>query len=40
MQKERELLLIQNKILTIRNIQVMLDFDLSILYGVETKVLN
>ena len=31
---------IQNKILTIRNAQVMLDNDLSEFYGVETRVLN
>lgn len=31
---------IQNKIYTIRDIQVMLDEDLAILYGVETKVFN
>ncbi|MDD3981225.1 MAG: ORF6N domain-containing protein, partial [Spirochaetales bacterium] len=31
---------IQNRICTIRGIQVMLDFDLARLYGVETKVLN
>jgi len=31
---------IQNKIYTIRGVQVMLDIDLAILYGVETKVLN
>ena len=31
---------IQNKIYTIRGFQVMLDSDLAILYGVETKVLN
>ena len=31
---------IQNKIYTIRDIQVMLDEDLAVLYGVETKVFN
>jgi phage regulator Rha-like protein len=31
---------IQNRIYTIRGVQVMLDIDLSILYGVETKALN
>ena len=31
---------IQNRIYTIRGVQVMLDEDLSALYGVETKVLN
>jgi len=31
---------IQNRIYTIRNVQVMLDKDLAELYGVETKVLN
>ena len=31
---------IQNKIYTIRDTRVMLDFDLAELYGVETKVLN
>jgi hypothetical protein len=31
---------IQNRIYTIRGLQVMLDRDLSGLYGVETKVLN
>ncbi len=31
---------IENKIFTIRNIQVMIDRDLAELYGVETKVLN
>jgi len=31
---------IQNRIYTIRGLQVMLDRDLSVLYGVETKVLN
>jgi len=32
--------IIQNKIYTIRNLKVMLDFDLSEMYGVQTKVLN
>jgi hypothetical protein len=32
--------LIQNKIFEIRNIKVMLDFDLAAMYEVETKVLN
>ncbi len=31
---------IENKILTIREQQVMVDYDLAMLYGVETKVLN
>jgi hypothetical protein len=31
---------IRDKIYTIRNLQVMLDEDLAMLYGVETKVLN
>lgn len=31
---------IQNRIYTIRGVQVMLDEDLSALYSVETKVLN
>ena len=31
---------IHNKIYTIRNLKVMLDFDLSEMYGVQTKVLN
>ena len=31
---------IQNKIYTVRGIQVMLDEDLAYLYGVEAKVLN
>ena len=35
-----ELQIIQNKISTIRGLQVMLDVDLAVLYGVETKVLN
>ena len=32
--------MIQNKIFLIRDVKVMLDKDLAILYGVETKVLN
>jgi len=35
-----ELVSVQNKIYTIRNQQVMLDFDLAEMYGVETKRLN
>jgi hypothetical protein len=35
-----ELKLIQNKIYTIRNQKVMLDFDLAELYGTETKHLK
>ncbi len=31
---------IQKQIYTVRNVQVMLDEDLAVLYGVETKVLN
>ena len=31
---------IQNKIYTIRDLQVMIDSDLALLYGVDTKVLN
>ncbi len=31
---------IQNKIYTIRDVQVMIDEDLAVLYGVETKQLN
>jgi 3'-phosphoadenosine 5'-phosphosulfate sulfotransferase len=31
---------IQNKIYTIRGLQIMIDTDLSLLYGVETKVMN
>lgn len=31
---------IQNRILTIRGVQVMLDNDLAEMYGVETKILN
>ena len=40
MNKELEPVQIQNKILIIRNQQVMLDRDLAEMYGVETKVLN
>ena len=35
-----ELQLIQNKIYEIRGHKVMLDFDLAVLYNVETRVLN
>ena len=35
-----ELISVQNKIYTIRNQQVMLDFDSAEMYGVETKRLN
>jgi len=35
-----ELQIIQNKIFEIRGLRVMLDFDLSEMYGVETRVLN
>ncbi len=35
-----EIILIENKIFTIRNQQVMIDRDLAELYQVETKVLN
>ncbi|MDA3907324.1 MAG: ORF6N domain-containing protein, partial [Bacteroidales bacterium] len=35
-----ELLVIQNKIYDIRGYKVMLDFDLAMLYEVETRVLN
>ena len=35
-----EIAVIQNKILVIRNQQVMIDRDIAELYGVETKVLN
>ena len=31
---------IENKILTVRNVQVMMDCDLAELYGIETKFLN
>ena len=37
---ENEISVIQNKILVIRNQQVMIDRDIAELYGVETKVLN
>lgn len=37
---ENEIAIIQNKILVIRNQQVMIDRDIAELYGVETKVLN
>ena len=37
---ESQLSNIENKIITIRNQQVMIDRDLAELYGVETKVLN
>jgi hypothetical protein len=37
---ESEISVIQNKILVIRNQQVMIDRDIAELYGVETKVLN
>ena len=40
MSDSKELQVIENKILTIRNQQVMVDRDLAELYGVETKVLN
>ena len=35
-----ELLIIQNKIFEIRGHKIMLDFDLALLYEVETKALN
>jgi hypothetical protein len=35
-----QLEVIQNKIFEIRGCKVMLDFDLALMYGVETKVLN
>ena len=38
--ENKELAIIQNKILVIRNQQVMIDRDIAELYGVETKVLN
>ena len=38
--KNSDVALIQNKILTIRGVQVILDRDLAELYGVNTKVLN
>ena len=37
---ESEISVIQNKILVIRNQQVMIDRDIAELYGVETKRLN
>ena len=37
---DNEVAVIQNKILTIRGVQVLLDRDLAVLYGVNTKVLN
>ena len=40
MSSELEPIQIQNKILIIRNQQVMIDRDLAEMYGVETKVLN
>ena len=40
MSSELEPIQIQNKILIIRNQQVMIDCDLAEMYGVETKVLN
>ncbi len=40
MKTDNNILTIQNKIVTIRNVQVLLDVDLDLLYGVETKVLN
>ena len=38
--ENKELAIIQNKILVIRNQQVMLDRDIAELYGVETRILN
>ena len=38
--EQNEVAIIQNKILVIRNQQVMIDRDIAELYGVETKVLN
>ena len=38
--ENKELAIIQNKILLIRNQQVMLDRDIAELYGVETRILN
>ena len=38
--ENKELAIIQNRILLIRNQQVMIDRDIAELYGVETKVLN
>jgi phage regulator Rha-like protein len=35
-----QLINIQNKIYTVRGLQVMIDVDLAFIYGVETKVLN
>ena len=35
-----EISLIQNKIYEVRGFKVMLDYDLAVLYGVETKRLN
>ncbi len=40
MTNELQAVQIQNKILIIRNQQVMIDCDLAEMYGVETKVLN
>ena len=37
---DNEVAVIQNKILTIRGVQILLDRDLAVLYGVNTKVLN
>ena len=38
--ENKELAIIQNKILVIRNQQVMIDRDIAELYGVETRILN
>ena len=38
--KKADIQNIQNKIYTIRDTRVMLDFDLAELYGVETRALN
>lgn len=38
--EQNEIAIIQNKILVIRNQQVMIDRDIAELYGVETRVLN
>jgi hypothetical protein len=38
--EQNEVAIIQNKILVIRNQQVMIDRDIAELYGVETRVLN
>ena len=38
--ENKELAVIQNKILVIRNQQVMIDRDIAELYGVETRILN